>query len=98
MQPARTRLARGRRHRFPASRIETLEPRTLLAFGLTTTTNSYTVDAGANLVFAVDRTTALGGSVGDLQSTRYNGTELTAPFSATSRYSHYESGLSGSSV
>jgi rhamnogalacturonan endolyase len=78
--------------------FERLESRHLLAFGLTTSTNSYTVDTGANVVFAINRTTALGGSVGDLQSMKYNGTELEAPFSATSRYSHYESGLSSSTV
>lgn len=78
--------------------IQRLEDRTLMAFGLTTSTNSYTVDTGANLVFAINRTTALGGSRGDLQSMKYNGTELEASFSATSRYSHYESGLGSGTV
>jgi rhamnogalacturonan endolyase len=71
----------------------------LLAFGLTTTTNAYTVDTGAGLVFSVARTTANSASVGDLTSTTLNGTQLEAPHSVTSRYSHYESGLgSGTAV
>jgi rhamnogalacturonan endolyase len=78
--------------------FECLESRHLLAFGLTTTTDSYIVDTGADVVFSINRTTALGGSIGDLQSMKYNGTELEASFSATSRYSHYESGLSGSTI
>ncbi|HEY2881931.1 MAG TPA: rhamnogalacturonan lyase B N-terminal domain-containing protein, partial [Pirellulales bacterium] len=78
--------------------VESLEPRHLLAFGLTTNTNSYIVDTGANVVFAINRTKSLGGSVGDLQSMKYNGTELEASFSATSRYSHYESGLSSATI
>ncbi len=84
--------------RIPSSRmhravIESLEERRLLTFGLTTTSSSYTVNTGANLVFSVART-AGSGAVGDLTSTLYNNTQLEAPFSATSRYSHYESGLS----
>ncbi len=98
-------LRAGRSRRVPFSRstchgfaaFEKLEPRHLLAFGLTTTSSSYTVDTGANLVFSVART-AGNGSVGDLTSTKYNGTELEAPFSATSRHSHYESGLSSSTI
>jgi rhamnogalacturonan endolyase len=77
--------------------FEFLEHRTLFAFGLTTTSGSYTVDTGAGLVFSVSRT-AGAGSIGDLTSTKLNGTELEAPFSATSRYSHYESGLGGNTV
>ncbi len=69
-----------------------------MAFGLTTTTNSYTVDTGAQLVFSVARTTASSAAVGDLTSFKLSGTELEAPHSATSRYSHYESGLSSSTV
>ena len=77
--------------------IESLEERRMLSFGLTTSSSSYTIDTGANLVFSVSRT-AGSGSVGDLTSMLYNGTQLEAPFSATSRYSHYESGLSSSAV
>ncbi len=88
----------ARRRRALGRFIESLEDRTLMAFGLTTSTNSYTVDTGANLVFSVARTTANSAAVGDLTSTKYNGTELEAPFSATSRYSHYESGLSSTTV
>src|SRR5437763_1493900 len=78
--------------------VETLERRTLLAFGLTTTSSSYTIDTGANLVFSIARTAPTGGSRGDLTSMKYNGTELEASFAATSRYSHYESGLGSSTV
>ncbi len=77
--------------------FDALESRILFSFGLTTTTSTYTVDTGAGLVFSVART-AGSGSVGDLTSTILNGTQLEAPFSATSRFSHYESGLSGSTV
>ncbi|HEY7087047.1 MAG TPA: rhamnogalacturonan lyase B N-terminal domain-containing protein [Tepidisphaeraceae bacterium] len=77
--------------------IEALEPRTLLAFGLTTTSSAYTVDTGANLVFSIART-AGSGSRGDLTSIKFNGVEYEAPFSSTSRFSHYESGLSGTTV
>ena len=80
------------------SGFERLEQRLALAFGLTTTSSTYTVDTGANLVFTVARTKPSGGAVGDLMSMKYNGTDLEAPFSATSRYSHYESGLSSNTV
>jgi rhamnogalacturonan endolyase len=95
----RTLLLRGRRARrvIAAALIEALEDRHLLAFGLTTTSSSYTVNTGAQLVFSIART-AGSGSIGDLTSMQYNGTQLEAPFSATSRYSHYESGLSSSAV
>src|SRR4051812_29311525 len=72
--------------------VEGLEARTLLSFGLTSTSSSYTVDTGAKLVFTVARNN------GDITSIKYNGTELTAPYSQTQRYSHYESGLSSSST
>jgi rhamnogalacturonan endolyase len=88
----------GMRQPVAGLNFEPLESRWLFSFGLTPTANSYIVDVGANLVFAVNRTTALGGSIGDLTSMKYNGTELEAPFSATSRYSHYESGLSSSTI
>jgi rhamnogalacturonan endolyase len=77
--------------------IESLENRTLLTFGLTTTTSAYTVNNGAQLVFSISRT-AGSGSVGDLTSMLYNGTQMEAPFSYESRYSHYESGLSSATV
>jgi rhamnogalacturonan endolyase len=80
-----------------AATVEALEDRRLLSFGLTTTSSSYTVDVGAQLVFSVARV-AGSGSVGDLTSMLYSGTQLEAPFSATSRYSHYESGLSSATV
>jgi rhamnogalacturonan endolyase len=77
---------------------EGLEGRRLMAFGLSSTASSYTVDTGANLIFSINRTTALGGSVGDLQSMKFNGIELGASFSDTNRYSHYESGLKNGAV
>ncbi len=76
---------------------EALEKRLLFAFGLTTTSSSYTIDTGAQLVFSISRTVG-SGSVGDLTSMLYNGTQLEAPFSDTDRYSHYESGLSSGAV
>jgi rhamnogalacturonan endolyase len=79
------------------SAVESLEERSLMAFGLTTTTTLYTVDTGAGLVFSVQRTNP-SGSVGDLTSAKLNGTELEAPFSTNSRYSHYESGLNSTTT
>jgi hypothetical protein len=79
------------------SPIESLEQRVLLAFGLTTTSSTYTVDTGAQVVFSVARTGG-SGSRGDLTAIRYNGTDFQAPFATTSRFSHYASGLSGSTV
>lgn len=61
-------------------------------FGLTEQPGSYVVDTGAGLVFTVSRRN------GDLTSMRYRGRECEAPFAQTQRYSHYESGLSGSST
>ena len=87
----------ARRRRANLSFFERLENRLALAFGLTTTTNLYTVDTGAGLVFSVQRTHP-SGSVGDLTSVKLNGTELEAPFATSSRYSHYESGLSSSCI
>jgi rhamnogalacturonan endolyase len=93
-----TPIALLNRRRPPATRrslkhrvlFEPLEKRLALAFGLTTTTSSYTVDTGSQVVFSVSRTN------GDLTSMKFNGTELEAPFSVANRYSHYESGLSSS--
>jgi rhamnogalacturonan endolyase len=91
----------SKRRRAPIRRtpvlIESLEERTLLTFGLTTTSSAYTVDCGAQLVFSISRT-AGSGSVGDLTSTLYNGTQLEAPFSVTDRYSHNGSGLSSAAT
>jgi rhamnogalacturonan endolyase len=78
--------------------VEQLEDRTLLSFGLTTSTNLFTVDTGAQVVFSVSRTTASSAAVGDLTSVKYNGVEMEAPHASTSRYSHYESGLSSTAV
>src|SRR4051812_33009403 len=83
-----TRAAvRGRRHGRLLG-VEGLEDRMLLTFGLTSTSSAYVVDTGTQLVFTISKTN------GDLTSIKYKGTELTAPYSQTSRYSHYESGLS----
>ena len=91
-------MARSLSNRFRRVAFESLENRRMLAFGLTTSTNLYTVDTGAGLVFSIARTTANSASVGDLTSATLNGTQLEAPYSYESRYSHYESGLSSSTV
>ena len=70
----------------------------MLAFGLTTITNAYTVDTVPGPVFSIARTTANSADVGDLTSATLNGTQFEAPYSYESRYSHYESGLSSSTV
>ncbi|HEX3356035.1 MAG TPA: rhamnogalacturonan lyase B N-terminal domain-containing protein [Tepidisphaeraceae bacterium] len=92
----------ARRRRSLARFIESLEERTLMAFGLTTTSTSYVVDTGANLTFSVLRMgTSNTVKSGDLISTKFNGTELTAPFSGTGgtgRWSHFESGLSNTTT
>jgi rhamnogalacturonan endolyase len=68
--------------------LEELETRAVPAFGITTVGSNYVVDTGADVVFKVARSNA------DITSITYQGTELTAPWSITQRYSHYESGLS----
>ncbi len=80
--------------------MEALESRTLFAFGLTTTSSSYTVDTGAGLVFSVLRGGSTSSTVhlGDLTSAVYNGTQTLASYSQSSRYSHYEEGLSSATV
>jgi rhamnogalacturonan endolyase len=83
---ANSLLQHGRAMRG-TSMIETLEERRLFAFGVVATGTSLIVDTGAKTVFTV------ASNNGDLTSIVYNGTELTAPFSLTNRYSHYESGL-----
>jgi rhamnogalacturonan endolyase len=81
--------------RSPA-RVDPLEGRRLLAFGLTTTSTLYTVDTGAGVTFSVLRGGATSSTIhiGDLTSFKRNGVEFSAPYSSTSRYSHFESGLS----
>src|SRR3954469_9209411 len=79
---------------------EPLEGRVLLAFGVTTTATSYVVDTGADVKFTVLRAGATTSTIhlGDLTSVTYKGSEVLAPYSTTSRYSHYEQGLSSSAV
>jgi rhamnogalacturonan endolyase len=72
--------------------LEPLEARTLPSFGITTSGTNYVVDTGADVVFKVARSNA------DITSVTYRGTELTAPYSLTHRYSHYESGLSSTAT
>jgi rhamnogalacturonan endolyase len=90
-------------HRRPL--LESLETRRLFAFGVTTGTAAtgqptYVVDNGGDLKFSVIR----GGSISstlhlaDVSSIQYKGKELLAPYSTTSRYSHYEQGLGGSTT
>jgi rhamnogalacturonan endolyase len=72
-----------------------------MAFGLTTTSSTYTVDTGGGVVFSVLRQgTSSTIHSGDLTSFKLNGAEFAAPFSAPGpqRYSHFESGLSNSAV
>jgi rhamnogalacturonan endolyase len=89
-------------HRRAARRLtyESLESRYLLAFGVTTGStptgqSTYVIDNGADLKFAVIRGGGLSSTIhlGDLSSVQYKGQELLAPYSSTSRYSHYEQGL-----
>lgn len=61
-------------------------------FGLTELLDRFVVNTGAGLVFAVPR------SNGDLISIQYGSRECEAPFAEAQRYSHYESGLSHSSI
>ena len=88
----------------PRLGLESLEPRLLLSATVTTGVSptgqsTLVIDNGADLQVSVIN----GGHVtstlhlGDLSSVRYKGEELLAPYSATSRYSHYEQGLSSSS-
>src|SRR5262245_17357764 len=81
--------------------FERLEQRLALAFGLTTTSTTYTVDTGANVVFSVLRQgTSSTVHSGDMTSFKYNGVEFAAPFASPGpqRYSHFESGLSNNAV
>lgn len=77
----------------------------MLAFGVSTGAtptgqSTYVIDNGADLKFAVIRGGSLSSTIhlGDLSSVQYKGQELLAPYSATSRYSHYEQGLGSSTI
>ena len=54
-----------------------------MAFGLTTTSSSYTVDTGGGLVFSILRQgTSSTVHSGDLTSFKLNGNEFAAPFAS----------------
>src|SRR4051794_6026192 len=57
--------------------VESLEDRTLLAFGLTTTATGYVVDTGADVKFTVMRAGSVTSTIhlGDLTSVTYKGAE-----------------------
>lgn len=81
--------------------FETLEARRMLAFGVTagvtpTGQSTYVIDSGADLKFSVIKDGNLSSTIhlGDISSIQYKDQEMLAPYSSTSRYSHYESGLS----
>lgn len=61
------------------------------AFGLSTTTNDYTIDTGAGLVFKVQRVKIARAGIGDISSLNYNGVELQGQ----TKGSHIASGFSG---
>src|SRR4051812_19340282 len=90
--------------RAAAPLVEGLESRVLFAFGVTSTTGgaaSYVIDNGGDLRFSVLRNGATTGStipLGDITSIKYKGQETLAPYATTSRYSHYEQGLSSAST
>src|SRR5690242_8599905 len=99
----RQRARRRNAGRIASRRVcfERLESRHLLAFGLTTTTSTFTVDTGASVVFSVQRQgTSSTVHSGDLTSFKYSGVDYAAPFASPGpqRYSHFESGLSNSAV
>jgi hypothetical protein len=92
----RTKAAAIRR----AVALESLESRQLFAFGVTTGTTptgqqTYVIDNGGDIKFAVIKGGTLSSTIhmGDMSSLQYKGKELLAPYSTTSRYSHYEQGL-----
>ena len=77
----------------------------MLAFGITTSTTptgqqTYVIDNGGDLSCAILRggTTSSTIHLGDLTSIKYKNQELLAPYATTSRYSHYEQGLSNTTV
>src|SRR4051812_15767224 len=94
-KPARKRVVSSR----PLALCQALEGRVLFAFGVTQTTGSaasYVIDNGGDLKFSVLRPGASVTStihLGDVTSIKYRGQEMLAPYSTTSRYSHYEQGL-----
>lgn len=61
-------------------------------FGLTERADRYIVQTGSGLEFAISRHN------GDVLSINYKGRECQAPHEKVQRYSHYASGLSGSSI
>ncbi|MFM7244410.1 MAG: rhamnogalacturonan lyase B N-terminal domain-containing protein [Planctomycetaceae bacterium] len=102
-------MNRTRQHRRVAARhglvVEGLEGRRMLAFGITTSTTptgqqTYVIDNGGDLACAILKggTTSSTIHLGDLTSIKYRNQELLAPYSTTSRYSHYEQGLGSTTV
>jgi rhamnogalacturonan endolyase len=102
-------MNRTRQHRRVAARhglaMEPLEGRRMLAFGISTSTTptgqqTYVIDNGGDLKFAILRggTTSSTIHLGDLTSIQYKNQELLAPYSTTSRYSHYEQGLGSGTI
>lgn len=82
-----------------AATCESLEVRRLFAFGITANATNYVVDTGGGVVFTVlNNGTASSSTIhrGDLSSFKLNSVEFAAPYATSSRYSHFESGLSGS--
>src|SRR5437764_907264 len=66
--------------------VETLERRALLAFGVTTTSTTFTVDNGADLKFTVLNNGAATSSTvhrGDITSIKYKNQEMLAPYATT---------------
>ncbi len=73
----------------------------MLAFGVSTGVtptgqSTYVIDNGADLTFSVINGGTLSSTIhlADISSIQYRSQELLAPYSASSRYSHYEQGLS----
>lgn len=102
-------MNRTRQHRRIRGRhglaVERFEGRRMLAFGITTSTAAtgqptYVLDNGGDLKCAILKggTTSSTIHLGDLTSIKYRNQELLAPYSTTSRYSHYEQGLGSTAV
>lgn len=102
-------MNRTHHHRRVAARrslaVEQLEGRRMLAFGITTSTaatgqQTYVIDNGGDLKCAILKsgTTSSTIHLGDLTSITYKNQELLAPYTTTSRYSHYGQGLGSSTV
>ncbi|GEM_PF-3473393 len=101
----RSRQPRRRPASRPGLSLESLEDRRLLAFGVTTSTTptgqqTYVIDNGGDVKAAIIRggTTSSTIHLGDLSSLKYKNQELLATYATTSRYSHYEQGLSSTTV